>query len=188
MAKLQNTLLPLLLSTNYKSAMVEKEIELLRKQIEKLAEKEFDLNVWKSTTVLILDRFFGRDSEKISQIRNINYDYSSWTLRDTSGASSSDMVKKLGREILETTINELETFGLPDKRESNLVDLSVIQSALEDSLRISQYRELVSIIKEIKDRPERKKVLAEKLQTFGDETVRDVLAGILSHPSFEGFQ
>jgi hypothetical protein len=168
--------------------MAEKEIEILRKQIDKLSEKEFDLGIWKSTTVLVLDRIFGRDSEKISQIRSINYDYSSWTLRDTSGASSSDNVKKLGREILETIITELETFGLPSKKESSQVDLSAIQSSLEDALRISQYRELISIIKEIKDRPERKKVLSEKLQTYGDETVRDVLAGILSHPSFEGLQ
>jgi hypothetical protein len=168
--------------------MAEKEIELIRKQIEKLNEKEFDLNVWKTTTMLVLDKIFGRDSEKISLIKNISYDYSSWTLRDTSGASASDLAKKLGREILETAIQELEVFGLPEKRESGQVEMSAIQAALEDALRISQYRELVSIIKENKDQHERKKKLAEKLQTYGDETVREVLAGILSHPSFDGLK
>lgn len=166
--------------------MAEKEIELIKKQIEKLNHKEFNLKVWKSTTILVLDRIFGRDSEKISLIRNISYDYSSWTLRDTSGASASDFVKKLGREILETAIQDLDVFGLPEKQESNQVEISAIQSALEDEFRISQYRELISIIKENKNRPERKKKLAEKLQTYGDETVREVLAGILSHPAFEG--
>lgn len=177
-----------LLALNNKCIMAEKEIDLIKKQIDKLNEPAFDLNVWKSTTILVLDRIFGRDSEKISLIKSINYDYSSWTLRDTSGASSSDIVKKLGREILETAVQELEVFGLPDKKETGQVEMTAIQSALEDALRISQYRDLISIIKEYKDRPERKKKLAEKLQTYGDETVREVLAGILSHPSFDGLK
>jgi hypothetical protein len=168
--------------------MSEKEIELIKRQIEKLDDPAFDLIVWKSTTIMVLDRIFGRDSEKINLIKNINYDYSSWTLRDTTGVSSSEIVKKLGREILETAIEELDAFGVPEKKETGLVEMSAIQSALEDALKISQYRELLSIIHENKQRPERRKKLTEKLQTYGDETVRDMLAGILSHPSFESIK
>ena len=164
--------------------MVEREIELIKKQIEKLDDKDFDLNVWKSTTIMVLSRIFGRDSEKIDLIKNINYDYSSWTLRDTSGGSASEIVKKLGREILKTAINELEVFGLPEMKETDQVNMAAIQLALEDVLRISQYRELISIIQENKDRKERLKKLSEKLQTYGDETVRGVLATLLSHPDF----
>ena len=137
---------------------------------------------------MVLSRIFGKDSDKIEQIQNINYDYSSWTLRDTSGASATEIVKKLGRELLETAIQELEVFGLPEKQESGQLGLGVIQSALEDNLRISQYRELISIIHEIRQRPDRKKKLNEKLQTYGDETVREVLSSILSHPELESLK
>jgi hypothetical protein len=165
--------------------MSKKEIQIIKKQIDKLDDPAFDLRVWKSTTNMVLDRIFGKDSEKIGLINNINYDYSSWTLRDTSGVSASEIVKKLGREILETAIQELEVFGLPEKKESDSIDLSIIGTALEDALRISQYRELISIIRETKDREERKKKLKNKLQTYGDETVREILSLLLSHPSME---
>ncbi len=168
--------------------MAEKEIELIKNQIEKLNDPSFDLKVWKNTTTMVLSRIFGKDSDKIEQIKNINYDYSSWTLRDTSGASATEIVKKLGRELLETAIQELEVFGLPEKQESGQLGLGVIQTALEDNLRISQYRELISIIREIQQRPDRKKKLNEKLQTYGDETVREVLSSILSHPELESLK
>jgi hypothetical protein len=168
--------------------MAEKEIELIKNQIEKLNDPSFDLKVWKNTTTMVLSLIFGKDSDKIEQIKNINYDYSSWTLRDTSGASATEIVKKLGRELLETAIQELEVFGLPEKQESGQLGLGVIQTALEDNLRISQYRELISIIREIQQRPDRKKKLNEKLQTYGDETVREVLSSILSHPELESLK
>lgn len=165
--------------------MAQKEISILRNQIEKLDDPKFNLNVWKSTTIIVLDRIFGRDSEKINLVKNISYEYSSWTLRDTSGVPASETVKKLGREILETAIREIEVFGLPDMKKRDRIEISVIKSALEDTLRISQYRELLDIINENKDHAERKKILSEKLQTYGDESVRNILADILSHPDVE---
>ncbi len=162
--------------------MAQKEISILRNQIEKLDDPKFNLNVWKNTTIIVLDRIFGRDSEKINLVKNISYEYSSWTLRDTSGVPASETVKKLGREILETAIREIEVFGLPDMKKRDRIEISVIKSALEDTLRISQYRELLDIINENKDHAERKKILSEKLQTYGDESVRNILADILSHP------
>jgi len=168
--------------------MVEKEIQLLQKQIQKLNDPTFDLNTWKNSTILVLDKMFGRDSEKISMIRNLNYDFSSWTLRDNTGVSALEIVRKLGREILETTINELEVFGIPEQAEAGQSEIIFIRQALEDELRISQYRELVSVINESGDRTELRKKIAEKLQTYGDETVREILAGILSHPSIVGLK
>jgi hypothetical protein len=165
--------------------MTEKEIFVLQKQIEKLNDLKFNLNVWKNTTILVLERVFGRDSGKIDLIKNINYEYSSWTMRDTSGIPASETVKRLGREILETAIQEIEVFGLPEIKSDANINISVIKSALENTLRISQYRELMAIISETKDRTDRKKLLAEKLQAFGDESVRSILADILSHPDIE---
>lgn len=163
--------------------MAEKEIQLLQKQIQKLNDTTFDLNTWKNSTILILDKIFGRDSEKINMIRNLNYDYSSWTLRDTTGVSALEIVRKLGKEILETAIIELELYGVPEHLNNERKDFLVIREALEDELRISQYRELISIIHEAGDRAELKNRIAEKLKTYGDETVREILARILSHPT-----
>lgn len=163
--------------------MAEKEIQLLQKQIQKLNDPTFDLNTWKNSTILVLDKIFGRDSEKINMIRNLNYDYSSWTLRDTTGVSALEIVRKLGKEILETAISELELYGVPENPNTGQKDFLVIREALEDVLRISQYRELISIIHEAGDRVEIKNRISEKLKTYGDETVREILAGILSHPT-----
>lgn len=165
--------------------MAEKEIQLLTNQIEKLNLPGFDLAIWKVSTILVLDKIFGRDSDKGVLIKNLSYDYGSWTLRDTTGTSPAEMVKKLGKEILETAIQEIELFGVPEQKESNMLSVSVIQSALEESLRISQYRELVSIIRENSDLSDRKKKLNEKLQSFGDETVRQALTAMLAHPEME---
>lgn len=168
--------------------MAEKEIQWLKNQIEKLNLPGFDLHIWKNSTLMVLDKIFGRDSDKTVLIKNLNYDYGSWTLRDTTGASPTETVKRLGKEILETAIQELELFGLPEHKESSIMSLSVIQSALEESLRISQYRELISIIKEQSDPSDRKNKLNEKLQSYGDETVRSVLAAILAHPEMESLK
>ena len=58
--------------------MKEKEIELIRNQIKKLDNKDFDLEAWKISTILILERVFGYDSSKITKIKNIHQDLSSW--------------------------------------------------------------------------------------------------------------
>jgi hypothetical protein len=39
--------------------MIEKQIELIKRQISKLDEKDFDLDAWKSSTTVILGRIFG---------------------------------------------------------------------------------------------------------------------------------
>ncbi|MDP2424318.1 MAG: hypothetical protein U1C46_05640 [Bacteroidales bacterium] len=168
--------------------MIEKVIELLEKQINKLDEPKFDLGIWKNTTIIILDRIFGKNSEKVRQVQQINYDHSSWTLRDTSGASSLDVCKKLGKELLLTTIDELKVFGLPEQKRTGQVDIALVRGAMEDVLRISQYRELIYINQENADSIERKKKLAEKLQSFGDEAVREILAGILCLEPFNALE
>ena len=89
--------------------MSKKEIELLKEQIKKLDVKNFDLEAWKKYTIVLLARIFGDDSQKIKQIENIEYDYSSWALRYTSGISSYlNTCKKLGKEILDASISEIE--------------------------------------------------------------------------------
>ncbi|HDR52331.1 MAG TPA: hypothetical protein ENN90_12035, partial [Mariniphaga anaerophila] len=96
--------------------MAEKEIALLKEQIERLGEEKFDLEAWKNRTVIFLERVFGKDSPRLKMIQNLHYDYSSWSLRDTfagGSAKDKDPVRIQAKEILEATIAELESLGLP---------------------------------------------------------------------------
>jgi len=94
--------------------MSENEIELLRQQIASIDTKKFDLEAWKSPTLMFVSRIFGATSEQVRQIRELKYDYSSWALRDTSGGGQlTDPVRVRAREILEAAISELQNLGTP---------------------------------------------------------------------------
>jgi hypothetical protein len=161
--------------------MPKKEIDLLKAQIEKLDVKKFDLEAWKKYTIIILARIFGDNSQKIRQIESIEYDYSSWSLRDTSGSSSYlETCKKLGREILEASIEELKTFGLPESDESEDMLFEVITEALQDELKGSQYKEIKNIVIDKSNSDEIRQEVLEKLQSYGSEISQEVLASILA--------
>ncbi len=163
-----------------------KEIELLEVQIEKLNTRDFDLDAWKQYTIVVLARIFGENDHKIKQIEKINYDRSSWALRDTSGSSSYiETCKKLGKEILQASIDELKTFGLPDKEQPKEKASPVILKALEDELKVSQYRELADIINTDLPEDEKRKSINEKLKNFGDDAALAILTRILSNPELK---
>ena len=88
------------------------EIELLKQQIASIDTKKFDLEAWKAPTLMFVSRIFGATSEHVRQIRELRYDYSSWTLRDTSGGGQlTDPVRVRAKEILEAAISELQSLG-----------------------------------------------------------------------------
>ncbi len=96
--------------------MSENEIELLKQQIASIDTKKFDLEAWKAPTLMFVSRIFGATSEHVRQIRELKYDYSSWTLRDTSGGGQlTDPVRVRAKEILEAAISELQNLGTPPK-------------------------------------------------------------------------
>jgi len=166
-----------------------KEIKLLEEQIIKLDKKDFDLDAWKQYTIVLLARIFGDNNQKIQQIEKIEYDYSSWSLRDTSGSSEYlETCKKLGREILQASIDELKAFGLPDTTvvADDSISIKVIISALENELRIAQFRELIALINKEMKIAEKKKALQKKLESFGKVDYFNILIDILSHNDFRG--
>ncbi len=161
--------------------MAEKEIGILQKQIDKLKVRDFDLEAWKKYTIIILARIFGDHSEKIRQIEKITYDYSSWSLRDTTGSSQYlETCKKLGKEILEASIEELKTFGLPDKVGEENAFYKIIFEALQDDLKGSQMKE----IRDILESDEKREKIIEKLKSYGTDVAPSVLASILCDPLF----
>ena len=166
-----------------------KEIKLLEEQVDKLKLKDFDLEAWKQYTIVLLARIFGDNNQKIQQIEKIEYDYSSWALRDTSGSSSYlETCKKLGKEILLASIDELKTFGLPDlsKPSQNHVPVDVIINALEDDLKVSQFRKLKSIINMEKSIEERQKEIKEMLKDLDQDGALNIVLNILSSPDLKG--
>ncbi len=83
--------------------MVNKEIKLLERQIEKLSASDFDFEAWKKYSVIILSRIFGDNDEKIKQLKNIDFEFSSWSLRDASGNESyEEGSKRLATEVFKS--------------------------------------------------------------------------------------
>jgi len=166
--------------------MAKKEISILKKQIDRLEVKEFDLEAWKKFTIVMLARIFGDTSEKIRQVESIEYDYSSWALRDTSGSSAYlNSCKKLGRKILEASIEELEAFGLPDKSGDDDKFFKIIIEALQNELKGSQFRELKDVVLKTKNEEEMKNKVREILNAYDTGVPVDILTSILTNTVFK---
>lgn len=159
-----------------------KEIQLLQKQINKLGNEDFDLEAWKSGAIIILERFFGAENQKIKQIEKIKYDQSSWALREAKGSKNMmDACKKQGKEVLHIAMDELEHFGLPEEisEAQSTPFKTIIIQALENELKIAQYREVVRIIDSDIKIKEKQKELIEKLNSYGHDFAENILASIL---------
>lgn len=168
--------------------MSETKIELLRKQIEKLNNKSFDLEAWKKHTIILLEAIFGTGSQKVKQIENIEYEYNSWSLRDTSGYSAYlDSCKKLGREVLEASIEELEMIGAPtSETEEGKIAVSIVLNALDDELKGSQYKALMKLLKSRTNKEEKARQVHDIIKELDNETVIAILQGIIMHKDFVG--
>lgn len=157
--------------------MVDKEISILNEQIQKLETKGFDLEAWKIYTINILERIFGADSHKIEQLKELKYDFSSWSLRDTSGSTGS--IKKKARVILESSINELQQFGLPEKDTSKSENASEsLLSVFEDELKGSQFKRLKEILK-TGDIKQKKEQLSELFNELDNDERQSLIINIM---------
>ena len=154
--------------------MIEKEIALINKQLESLNMKNFDLEAWKSHTIIFLERIFGKESSKVRMIKELNYNYSSWSLRDAAGTGKdTDPVILKAREILEATKLELEHLGIPKQEEENLK----IWSLLEEEMTGKQIREIKLILQS--DEPEKMEKIANIIYALDKENLAVVLAKLL---------
>ena len=154
--------------------MIEKEIALIDRQLESLKAKNFDLEAWKSHTIIFLERIFGKESSKVRMIKDLNYNYSSWSLRDAAGTGKdSDPVILKAREILEATKLELEHLGVPKQEEENLK----IWSLLEEEMTGKQIREIKMVLQS--DEPEKMEKIANMIYNLEKENMAVVLAKLL---------
>jgi hypothetical protein len=156
--------------------MAEKEIALLKEQINRLDEKKFDLEAWKNHTIIFLERIFGKESSKIKMIKELHYDYSSWSLRDTAAAGKTkdkDPVRMQADEILTATITELESLGLPENKKEN----DKIWEILQDELTGKQVKEIETILKS--ESLEKAEKIAEILEKIEKENLAHTIAKLL---------
>ncbi|NOZ47893.1 MAG: hypothetical protein GXO79_14115 [Chlorobi bacterium] len=122
--------------------MKSKQIKLLKRQIAKLEEKDFELSAWKISTTLVLEKIFGKNSNEINQVNAISENMSSWTLRDNLGDQSSTKSKTLARQILETCIDELEMNDEPIDLENKILE------QFKKEFTGTQYEQLLKLIKQ----------------------------------------
>lgn len=162
--------------------MIDKYIALLNAQIEKLGEKNFDLKSWKTATILLVERIYGENSKMAEEIQNINFDMSSWTLRDTlANQSNIDASKQKGKAILEAAISELQIVGLPQTEDVKTLDMEILQNAMTDELKGSQYKEIIEIVKSREKYKSKRTKILDKLKTYGSDVSENILASLLAN-------
>lgn len=181
--------------------MIEKQIDLLKKQIQKLEENDFDLDAWKSSTNVILGRIFGDNYQGIKAIDKIKFDSGGWAIGDASHFwDNMSSCKKQGKDIIEACITELETFGEPEKNkteksrininltqnQNQTVNINLLISALEDELTVSQLREVNELMKTDEPKYVKKTKIIDKIKSFGSDVASNILANILTNPNIWG--
>ena len=178
--------------------MIEKQIGLIQQQIDKLQLGDFDLDAWKAATALILGKILGVDYQGIRLIESIKFE-GGLALGNTSNYwDNMDSCKKQGKEILETCIMELKTFGSREKikapnpgisinlTQNQTVHASLLISALEDELTGSQMKEVKKIVKSEGKSTEKKSKTKNKIKSFGRDVASNVLANALTNPAIWG--
>jgi hypothetical protein len=157
--------------------MAEKEIALLQEQIARLGDQKFDLEAWKNSTLIYLERIFGKESSKLKMIRDLAYDYSSWNLRDTAATGKTgakDPVLLQAEEILTATITELKTLGLPELKQGK----NELWELLSEDLTGKKLRELEILT--ATSEPERVEKMKAILEELGKERLSAILVKILT--------
>jgi len=155
--------------------MVDKKSAILKKQLTKLEDDNFDLEAWKSSSIALLSRLFGPSDPKVKQIENLRIDYGSWALRDASSRYNPvKSCKKVGKEIIEASIDELEAFGPTETKQSQ----EIIQ-LLENELKVSQLKSIKGILKSKNSKEEKVREIVKKLNTFPKHLASNLLSKIL---------
>lgn len=128
--------------------------EILGELLADIDHKAFDLEAWKKKAMLVLKKIFGDKDEKIVMLEGLHYEFSSWSLRDSSGGTSYDKVKENARKIIEAATAELlllesdnlvlETF----REELTGKEFAALQAIVEDQenvpLLLSHYFSMMS--------------------------------------------
>lgn len=184
---------------------------LQRQQLEKLDkiglnpktsdEFSFGVNGWKGATISVLERIFGTESRKITEIEKIKLGRSF----QIKGRDSYriETFKETGRSIIEACIAEIEALGVPEQRYDDSkkgINLTVIQSqsnqqkiklelivsSLSEELNGKQLAYIQNILDEQTDSKSKKVKIINKLKSFGQDTLSGTIAGLLTNSKIWG--
>lgn len=186
------------MSTPVKSN-IDKYVSMLQQQLEKLNGEKFDIEAWKSSTIIALERIFGNNNQRSKEIEKIKYSSGGYMIGNASNFwNNLDKCKEQGRAILEMSIAELESFGLPESgaketgginislSQNQTVNIQFIMTALEDHLTGKQLREVKEIVKSEEPKDRKLTKIVDKLKSFGGDVVSNILANILTNPGIWG--
>lgn len=158
-------------------------IQLLQKQKDKLFEKGFDLDPWKKQTAVLLRRIFGDKDEKAAQIERLEYEFSSWSLRDASGnVSYSERVKRTATALLDAAILEIETFGLATEH-TPPDTLKALAGIIADELTGHQVRNIQQIIHSSATHQEKSVRLDEIFEMLDKAQLKNIVVALLLNPA-----
>jgi len=152
---------------------VEKATKLLKRQVQKLSSEDFDLEAWKNSAISVLTRIFGEDNSRIEQVENLKIDYGSWALRDAKASYNPlESCKKVGKEIIESAIDEIEIFD----NEGHFIDINKL---LESKLKSSDFKAIMEVLNSSENKPDKRKKLIKKLNSLEKQRLVSVLEELL---------
>ena len=155
--------------------------KLLQTQLDNIDSKNFNLESWKKYNHLLLSRIFGSDDEKVKQIDLLEYEHSSWSLRDASGNDSYlGKTKKLAKEIINASIDEIKAFGIKNKnKEKSSADVEQMISFIFDELKGSQVKEINKILQDELSDEEKKRQVYEIITELDERTKDELISNMI---------
>jgi hypothetical protein len=157
-------------------------LDLLQLQLTQLDDPSFELSSWKSSAIVLLQRILGNQDPRVLALEKINYDYSSWTLRDTTGKGTiTDPAKKMGRDIITNIIAEIETKDnvIIDPAGASRGRNEQIREAMEAILTVKQIREIEEILKTVNNKEESMIRLRGVVASLRHEVLTDLIAELI---------
>lgn len=158
-------------------------IKLLQLQKDKLFAKDFDLDPWKKQTALLLRRIFGEKDNKAEQIERLEFEFSSWTLRDASGSGSySERVKRTAAAVLDAAMLEIEAFGLVEEQLPPDT-IKALAGIIADELTGSQVRNIRQILQGAGTTDEKRRRLDEVFEQLDKVQLKNIVTTLLLYPT-----
>jgi hypothetical protein len=144
----------------------------IKERGDKLDQKSFDWVAWKKGTLLVLQNIFGTDSAYYKQLAETDYEYSSWSLRDTSG--SSDPVKSSCQDLLDICRTDLMSH-----QESAVSTKEKMAKLLSQYLTDSQISIIMEVVQSNTPPHQKNEQIGEILKDFSPELSTKVLIELI---------
>lgn len=158
-------------------------LKLLQNQLALVDERDFNLASWKKSTILLVSTCFGANSEQVSAIEKIDYNYSSWALRDESGASNP--ILNECKATLSTIISQYQiTIETLDKNDSSnqINDLDFLWTPFQDELTGASVKRLKSILNQASVSSEEVEIF---LKDLPNQTLVNIIQSALTSKEFK---